>query len=404
MTIGDLNSTNLGWRRNELPELTLIDDLDDLSKAYQVRHGRAPIHVSHWDPSKEVTRDLSEYLPKLSYENPVPYTYSYLLKRRPHGLNGILRKLGFEGKTVGAQVVENGTNAIAAVANWLKVTEIKEVVLLRPFYFVVPYNLSRLGIRVREVDLDIRDGKYALPSDLGLGHGQALWITHPVYSTGAYTMSLHISELRQIADSGAVVVADEALVLPQSAIALALGGHPNFIGIYTPHKAVCINSLKFSAIVYHPSTGDTFDHWSDILSGGLSLSAAAATEHFISEEYERYRVAFLDRIELTRRWHSSTLRKLGPGIRTDAPTRGHFITTYFPLLDAELGRNIGYLAELMEDTGVSFIPGIRSGVNKSLGLSFRINLAQDNSTFRDALSNLYEVLIQRSCLTPRMFG
>ena len=48
------------------------------------------------------------------------------------------------------------------------------------------------------------------------------------------------------------------------------------MGIYTPHKSVCMNGLKFSVIAFHPSHQKIFQDLADILLGGLSLSAVGA--------------------------------------------------------------------------------------------------------------------------------
>src|SRR5258707_637129 len=84
------------------------------------------------------------------------------------------------------------------------------------------------------------------------------------------------TEEMSIADAGAYVVVDEALAFPPTRIALSLGGHSNFIGIYTPHKSICINGMKCSLVAFHPTLEDFFDDWADVLSGGLSVSACLA--------------------------------------------------------------------------------------------------------------------------------
>ncbi|MEJ0041002.1 MAG: hypothetical protein WDM81_01660 [Rhizomicrobium sp.] len=126
-----------------MPEIKLIDDLDDLAADYRRRHGgREPSHVSALDPSPEFIRSLFDERsppdPRCVFAklgDPIPYTYSYILKRRLGGLGAIIRKLGFDADYVAAQIMENGTTAIAAVANWLKVTGTTKIVLLQPYYF-----------------------------------------------------------------------------------------------------------------------------------------------------------------------------------------------------------------------------------------------------------------------------
>ena len=386
----------VGRRRSELPELKLIDDIDDLIADFKERHsGEEPVRVSHWDPSEWFVKailnrvDLAKFSNPKSYVlDPIHYAYSYLLKRRRGDLEPVLTKLGFNSSSVSIQVMENGTSAIAAVANWLKVTGVSDVVLLRPYYFAVSRNLERLNLRLRHVSMLRRDGEYVIPEDLPVAPGQALWITNPTYSTSVYSPESQLERLKDLADRGIVIIADEALAIPPSKLAAELGGHPNFIGIYTPHKSICMNGLKFSAVVHHPSTGDTFDHWSDVLSGGLSLSAVMALHHFTQPEFDEYKTIFFKLIEGVRSWHNSAVSGVTE-MRTDAFARGHFISVYFPNLRATLGDDVSFLAELMEETGATIISGTRSGLDPSNGLSFRVNLAQDSPEFRSSLCNLY---------------
>jgi histidinol-phosphate/aromatic aminotransferase/cobyric acid decarboxylase-like protein len=392
-----LAQTLAAGRKSELPEITLIDEIDDLARDYARRHGTEPIYVSHWDPSEEVIAKLAGLFPEFPRRSPVPYTFSYLLKRRPKHWPRILEGLGFSEAViargdVAAQAFENGTSSISAVANWLKVVGIKRVVLLSPYYFAVPYNLRRLGLTVREVYLPRINGQYALPSDLKIDPSEALWVTHPVYNTGVYSLEDSVSKLISIADNGSVVVADESLGVPPSRLASALGGHQNFIGVYTPHKAICMNGMKFSMVVYHPGTGDTFDHWSDILSGGLSLSAIAATEHFVRPEFTTYRDRFWEILDETRAWHSGIISKYSNILSTDVGARGHFLSVYVPALRAELGNDLLFLREMLERTRCTVIPGIRSGFDPASGFSFRVCLAQDSAKFRGALESLYGYL------------
>ena len=397
----NLTANTVGRRISELSEVALLDEIDDLARDYKFRSGADPIYISHWDPSEHVAARLREFLPCVSLSDPVPYTYSYLLKRRPEHWPRILAGLGVRGHfidnhDVAAQIFENGTTAISAVSNWLKEIGIKEVVLLCPRYFSIPRSLRRLGLSVREIQLSRAEGKYTLPNDLTLGRSTALWLTHPVYSTGVYSLEEEISKLTAFADQGTIIVADESLALPPSKIAQELAGHPNFIGIYTPHKAICMNGLKFSMIVYHSSTGDTFDHWSDVLSGGLSLSAIAATEHFLGSGFARYRDCFLTLIEETRTWVSSIVARSGTVLETDRNTRGHFMSVYVRGLSADLTSDLDFLKEMLDETACCIIPGLSCKFDPRLGFSFRISLAQDSPAFRDAIENLTGFLIKRA--------
>ena len=183
-----------------------------------------------------------------------------------------------------------------------------------------------------------------------------------------------------------------SLALTPTNVPRALGGHKNFVGIYTPHKALCVNGLKFSIIAFHPDLEDFFDDWADVLFGGLSLSSSAAIGHFLSAEFDNYRNAFICSIETARAWHNDLLAEYEGCIKTDDRSRGHFLTVYFPFIDAKLGNSIPFIEAVIEATGAAFIPGNRSGFNPEAGFCFRVNLAQDSSQFRGALARLYRYL------------
>ena len=262
-----------------IPELDLIDKIEALSNDYEERHGRAPINVSHWDPSQEIVRKLRAALPISVEQNPIPYNFSYFLDSHPE----VRFKLGIRADA-SSLFLENGSSAILAVANVLALSGVSEVVVVRPCYFTVPYALARVGLRTREVYAARRENGYALPVGLELDFASVLWITHPIYNTGDYGLSHQCRDLLAHLEAGVVVVADEALALCPSGLAAVLGGHPRFIGIYTPHKSICVNGLKFSTVVFHPDKEPPFDHWTDVLSGGLGLSAVTAINHFLSTD------------------------------------------------------------------------------------------------------------------------
>jgi hypothetical protein len=90
-----------------IPELDLIDKIEALSNDYEERHGRAPINVSHWDPSQEIVRKLRAALPISVEQNPIPYNFSYFLDSHPE----VRFKLGIRADA-SSLFLENGSSAI----------------------------------------------------------------------------------------------------------------------------------------------------------------------------------------------------------------------------------------------------------------------------------------------------
>jgi histidinol-phosphate/aromatic aminotransferase/cobyric acid decarboxylase-like protein len=362
-----------------------MDGIDALIAAYRRRHGRDPVNVSHWDPSREFVQNLKDALPINALPDPVPYRYSYLIEARSEVLKG----LGVSSTSASGLFTENGSMSITAVANWLSAIGIRDVRLLCPTYFITAHNLRRLGIIVSEVPVERYEGRYVLPREVKLDPKQALWLTNPVYNTGDYSIERDIERIAAIIDEGNVVIADEALAFAPTKMARVLGGRRNFVGIYTPHKALCINGLKFSLVTFHPEVEDFFDDWGDVLFGGLSISAVAAIGHFLSPKFDTYRKEFVRAIDSVRGWHHDLVGRYIGRIETDRYSQGHFLTVYFPGLAAALGTSLPFIEAAIETTGAAFIPGNRSGFDPKLGFCFRVNLAQDSGRFRSALSRLY---------------
>lgn len=390
-----------------LPEKILIHQIESLMSQWRADHGTVPVHVSHWNPSNEVLQNLQTQVPPSSFLNPltslqtcdpIPYRYSQGLP----STEAVLSKLGFSADRVGALITENGTTSISTVANWLKLNGITEVTLLTPYYYATSYSLLRLGISIREIALErTAGGAYRLPGDLALLSHQALWVTNPVYSTGLYSLEASCDLLRRIADSGAIVIADESLALRPTATARSLGGHDNFVGIYTPHKSICMNGVKFSIVVTHPRHQATLEDWAEVLSGGLSLSVIIAIQHFVTSSFDGYRESFSQLMRKTRDWHIDLVDGFDGTVELDEGSEGHFVMAYVPGLAAKLGSRIDFLAEILQETGCIIVPGFHSGFPERSGFCFRVNLARDSEAFRDALSNLYSFLRSKTDVRQR---
>jgi len=304
----------------------------------------------------------------------------------------VLAKLGISSQNASCLFTENGSMSISAIANWLSANATARVVLLSPSYFTTKYNLNRLGIEVVEEHLSRDGGNYHWPNGTSIKSPDVLWVTNPVYNTGDYSLEKYAERLIKIADSGVRVVLDETLAITPTHFAGNLIGHKNIVGIYTPHKAVCLNALKFSIVALPQDEEDFFDDWGDILFGGLSGSASAAIKHYISPQFDTYRDAFIRHVEAARSWHAALISQHSDKIETDAGVRGHFLSVYFPQLDAHLGASLPFMEDILEATGAIFIPGSRSSFDPSLGLCFRINLSLDSLQFRGSVARLYKRL------------
>ena len=375
---------------NRPPALAFMEELDHIADAYELRHGTRAVHVSHWDPSPTMQSALgaSGVTPVSGIHDTGAPRYS----RKPHRSSEVLRKLGITSADSSLLVTENGTTAVAAIANHLSLRGVSRVLLLDPYFFSTPYTIERLGLPVQLVPIEFDRGRALLP-DIPLRTGDALWITNPVFSTGLHDFELQVHDLVRTANDGIVIVSDEVFASPPTPIAAALGGHPNFVGMYSPHKPIGVNRLKFCAIVFNKAHAAAFDDWADILCGGLSGSAIAAIDHYLSSDFDTYQDLFYRYVDEARDWHDGVVARFKDTMRTDATTKGSFLCAYAANLPQALGEDLGFLARLTEASGCIVIPGGR-GVDH--GFHFRVNLARDCDRFRHGIVALYEFLSHAS--------
>jgi aspartate/methionine/tyrosine aminotransferase len=315
------------------------------------------------------------------------YRFSYQLACREK----LLAALGYTAAGRRIMVTENGTSAVVAAASSLGLLGVTRVVLLAPCYFAAKHALRRFGLEVQLVHWHREEGQFSLP-ELRLGPNDALWLENPVFNTGCSGLEGQTDALQKMMHEQHYIVADEALAVPPGPLSPALSDASRYIGVHAPHKALCVNGLKFGAVSFHDSLYELFDHWSDIFNGGLSLSAEAALEHFLSPEYENHASVVAREIDEAQTSLSQVVAGAGNGFELDNATSGYWRTIYVPSIPAHAGEDLEWIAGLAEATGAIFIPGSRAAFDPSWGFSFRVNLLRLGRTEVGALRRLLKVL------------
>jgi bifunctional pyridoxal-dependent enzyme with beta-cystathionase and maltose regulon repressor activities len=367
-----------------IPELQMLDQIERISDRYRQAFGAEPFNVSHWDPSPDFTSQLLRCLILPPHGNICDYIYSYML----NDVTRVLERLGFSVKDKGCLITPNGTTSLVCVARWLNERGIQKVKVTCPTYFPVFHLLPAFGIQVEPIYLLRTNGVFYLPNlSADRDDRCAIWLTSPVYSAGVYFSEAEIAKVAAILNAGRLVIADECFAIPGRELSRYVGSYDNFVGIYAPHKSICVNGLKFSAIVYDSQYALAFDQWADILYGGLALTTVAALKHFTSPDYERCQVAAACHISKAMSFIKGVATSI-PRLSLDQDPQGILVTCYFPHLPAELTSDDSFLWSLAEETGAVFIPGIRNHFDPHWGLSFRVNLARDSKQFRGAVERM----------------
>lgn len=373
----------------EIPELGQLEIAEKVAALYSKEFGTEPTNLSHWDPSKEFRTKIISYLFLQKYRNAIDYIYSYKLDSRER----ITKKLGCNGGNRSCLVTPSGTVSMLCVANWIRSQGVRSIEMLCPVYFPIIHHCHLLGIKVNMHYLIRKDGLYYFPNSIkkDLSSKKVLWVTNPVYCTGVGLTENDLSTIREYLEKGIIVICDECLAFSGNELVRRFGHYDAFVGIYSPHKSISVNGVKFSPIVFHEKHLRLFEQWADVLYGGLTISSQIAIEHFLSTQFKRFEAIFQKRVgsilKIIRQQNSEV-----SGLEFDHDPKGHFISCFFPRLSAELGLDKRFIWSIAKKTATVFIPGIRNHFSKKIGFCFRVNLSRDSQRFRMSLRLLLKSL------------
>lgn len=369
---------------------------EDLAEEYENQNGMAPFNLSHWDPSDQTTRELLKYLRLPGPSIVIPYIYSYA-----EGQQRTLRQLDFSPPRR-CWFVNSGTIAVLLGVWWLKAQKIDRLLVLGPTYFPVFHVQTVMSLPAQCLYMQRVRGSWRLPKEEILAAinnpslRTALWVTNPVFSTGCYLSDDDTDFLASVLTGGATLVVDECLSINGKEIGPKLAEFKQFLGLYSPHKSLCVNSTKFAAVVYDEQYEDFFHCWSDVLAGPLASSSYSAINHFLGENFSYFQHAFFTKLESVREEVLRVIHKHSGLIDTDNASIGNFITCYAPRVPGLNGNHCSFLKDLIWSTGATLIPGTRSYLDPKLGFSFRINLARACPQFYSALHRVTNYLSQQS--------
>ena len=380
-------------------EMLRIDELDELNALYRLvdryreQNHTGPFNLSHWDPSAETIEELSKYLRLPLPTSPSPYVYPGDLKYQ----EAVMDKLGLH-PTQGGLTVHAGTTAILFAMWWIKQIQVRSLTIVCPAYFPVFHAAKAMGVRHKIVFMERVDGRWMIPQEkvenrLRKARGaEAIWITNPVYCTGKYLGEPDLRYLQQLLDAGVAVVADECLSSSGHELTRMFGAYPKFLGLYSPHKSVCLNSVKFALLAFDARYQQFFRDWADVLVGGLSSASQIALIHYLGENFEVYKKAFLKNASDAHLSVHQLLRSRGLTVEMDADPIGHFATCYFPWISAGSGNDAEFMKNLMNETGALVIPGLRNHFSAAHGFNFRINLARACPQFYSSFVRVIQYL------------
>lgn len=355
--------------------MDFLQDIKSIQNEYFLNYNHSPFNVSDWNPSTEFKEKIQHLLTMKNSFNSIDYVFSYTFDHNSH--NNMLKKLGYNNalEKRAVLITPNGSSSIRNVLHWLKVNRLNKLLTISPTYFTVFCGCDDYDIECKEVFLYRDEDSFFVNEDKlfnEVTNSDAVWITNPVYCTSTYFENRMITIFTKILEMGKVIVADESLCTTGHELIRKLGKFKNFIGIYSPHKSLCVNGNKFSIITYSKEENLLFNDWVVALSGNLLISNGIAVNHFLSNNFEVYSRAFNHEVHTNFSKLKTLLNELN--VDYDRKAEGYLVTLYFHNISGKKGFDKDFLKEMIFNTGTTIIPGIRNHFDAKLDFCFRVNL------------------------------
>lgn len=352
--------------------------------------GQPPFNVSSWLISESYSKALEELM-VLPSMNSFDYMYTYSLDKTL--VRNVLEKMDpSHHMQMGITFFDNGTQAIVMLVNMIRQMAFKKIAIINPAYFSIAQTMEAFGLTYDSVDCIRTEEGYALPFE-GLLESKydVIWFTSPVFSTSMYPSDETVSQLQSIMDQGTLIIFDECFCVPGNELLKRFNRREQMICIYSPHKALCINTVKFAALVYPIQHDLFFEHWVDVLSGNLPASSIQAIKHYISPNFDLCLRLYKEQMGKAIA-HVKTLVASVDDISYDPVEIGSLMTLYFKKLSFEQSISHQFFETVLKAVGYAYYPSFLNGLNEGFGFAFRINLALYDEKFVDALTELTKYL------------
>lgn len=336
-------------------------------------------NVSHWDSSQAFQNYMSRvlFLPTTSLPWNYSYTYSIPIADRQQ----VLKKIGINTHRLQSTMcllLQSSTIAIINIVNFLVNNNLKRLCILQPAYFSVRPCCSMLSLNYGIEYISFENNNPKIPVNKIIEGGyDCVWITSPIYCTGRYYNEAQYNDIMLLKKAGLIIVFDESLALPGKEFCRSIPFDKNTFAIYSPHKSISINGLKFAAVVGDKGYADFFEHWVDVFSGALASSNCDAIYHYISSNYlQECFPAYNEYINKTKEAIYETIKQF-PFASILPNSEGHYISIFTSLRYQDTITSHDFFVDLMHKSFASFLPGTINGFSTTGNLCFRVNLTGD---------------------------
>lgn len=373
---------------------SLISHLEEIK---QIRHFEQIIlketnipvvDISYWN-SGNLYKDiiLSQYITDTSLDiADYHYSYEYDYTTKHRVLNQLI---GIPSSNLECVFIHNATSAICCIADYLKKHDYRKICILEPAYFSTYACLASFGLNVYKETLIVDScGDINLPYDCIIQKKyDVVWITSPIFSTGIYFSESQIAYINALVQRGIFLVVDESAAAPNCSLTSKLCTTDNIISIFSPHKYLALNSIKFAAIICAKSTRQYLEDWIDVFIGALPVSACTAIKHYLSPNYN----ICISRHDEYIKFNMQLIQELCDMFPDNYynGTVSNYITICNRTIPTINSLEDIDVYNIMRKTHVSFTPGYINGFSENWGFCYRINLTLDSHTLQICLGKLF---------------
>lgn len=348
-----------------------------------------PVNLSDWNSGSDYKEKLASVV-KLGKKSDL-FDYQYFF---PDCIKkDLAHKLGFSDEAYENSFfapVSQSTLSIVTLAIFLKKHN-QKVGIVEPVYFSVQSCVDDIGIPYRlfsdymENINSTFDVEELLQSDC-----TAFWFTSPVNSCSIYFKERVTKGIQKLLDAGKIVILDESLCVNGYELSRVFGVQENLLYIYSPHKALGLQGIKFSYVVCHTKYYDDINNLEDIYGGSLNYSCLEGAEHFVSKNFD-------DCLKLYNTFWQKNLLKVKAlvkdydFVRIPPETFGHYAMLFIdqPVDDKNF---LEAMKQLMKDTGYFVYPGIMQGFKSEKGLYFRVNMLLNTDDIEKGLKAVLDFI------------
>lgn len=369
-----------------------IGDIESIEKQLISKYGKCFDRLSNWDPDTNFNKIINSPLPDKRYDKSVEYFFSYEIDEKIK--TKLIKSFGVNSNNYDLLVTQSGTQSIYNVVSYLSRKGINKLGLVTPCYFSVAHSCNALKVDYVKSYLfrDKSSGNFFIDEkniDI-LNDCDAIWITNPIYSTSVYYEDCMKNLVEKYLKSGKYVIFDECLANSGTELIRLYNHYERAISICSPMKPISHNSEKFSVVLADKGIIKDLNIWSDVINGSLSTSCLKSINYYLSSDFNITKKILMAYCFDRKQRVMHLCDKYN--VLYDKKSNGCFVSIYFDEVKYNKFDCPKLMSEIFERFKISFIPGSRNDMNKSLGFNFRINLYRFDSSSYEKLELLMKYL------------